>query len=296
MEPIDYIKAKTIDIKHSHSNLFEHSYNLYLLLQHMNCSKDICLAGLFHSIYGNNYFDPKLGVERKFIKKLIGKKAEELVYRFNNTKNRDEYFLKNADEEESLFLICYVNLIDQSEGQSDELVNKYLKKYKEMFSIFYKKPKVKIIDDLLDQTDFYEISSLATSKDFPWYFSKGKVDDEYSQFVHTFVYNSSVNSNFINKLDPIFTRINAKRLFRVKLNLTAKTDKIIEYKYHQDVNIACKTAVFYINTNNGYTQLKEGKKIHSKANRIAIFDSYVDHFGTSCTNKDYRIVLNINYL
>ena len=287
MDPINYIKVKTIGIKHSHSNLFEHSYNLYLLLQHMNCPKYVCLAGLYHSIYGNQYFKPEFAVKRSFIKKTIGV--------FNNTEDRDEYFLKHANKYKDLFLICYVNLLDQSQGH-DNLLNRYVKKYKEINKKFKINKHVDVIDNLLDQTDYYNLSSAVLDKGFPWYFSASKVEDNHPQFVHSFVYNSAVTSDYIKYLDPIFEKLNAKRLFRVKLNYTSKTSKIINYAFHQDVNIACKTAVYYINTNNGYTRIKDGKDIESKANRIAIFNSSLEHAGSSCTDKNYRIILNINYL
>tara|TARA_Y100001973_G_scaffold10637_1_gene14436 strand:- start:3350 stop:4237 length:888 start_codon:yes stop_codon:yes gene_type:complete len=295
MDPINYIKVKTIGIKHSHSNLFEHSYNLYLLLQHMNCPKYVCLAGLYHSIYGNQYFKPQFAVKRSFIKKTIGVKAEALVHKFNNTDNRDEYFLKHANKYKDLFLICYVNLLDQSQGH-DDLLNRYVEKYKEINKKFKISKHVDVIDNLLDQADYNNLSSAVLDQGFPWYFSASKVEDNYPQFVHTFVYNSAVTSDYIKYLDPIFKKLNAKRLFRVKLNYTSKTSKIINYAFHQDVNIACKTAVYYINTNNGYTRIKDGKDIESKANRIAIFNSSLEHAGSSCTDENYRIILNINYL
>tara|TARA_R100001126_G_scaffold51184_2_gene28883 strand:- start:440 stop:1225 length:786 start_codon:yes stop_codon:yes gene_type:complete len=261
----------------------------------MNCPKHVCLAGLYHSIYGNQYFKPQFAVKRSFIKKTIGVKAEALVHKFNNTENRDEYFLKHANKYKELFLICYVNLLDQSED-IDDLLNRYVEKYKEINKKFKISKHVNVIDNLLDQTDYYNLSSAVLDKGFPWYFSASKVEDNYPQFVHNFVYNSAVTSDYIKYLDPIFEKLNAKRLFRVKLNYTSKTSKIINYAFHQDVNIACKTAVYYINTNNGYTRIKDGKDIESKANRIAIFNSSLEHAGSSCTDKNYRIILNINYL
>ena len=35
---------------------------------------DICYAGLFHSIYGNEIFSVKTETDRQIIEKLIGKK------------------------------------------------------------------------------------------------------------------------------------------------------------------------------------------------------------------------------
>ena len=56
-----------------------------------------------------------------------------------------------------------------------------------------------------------------------------------------------------------------------------------------------KTAIFYLNTNNGYTLFEDGTKIESVANRLLTFDANLPHTGTSCTDKQFRCVLNINY-
>ena len=56
-----------------------------------------------------------------------------------------------------------------------------------------------------------------------------------------------------------------------------------------------KTAIFYINTNNGYTLFEDGTKVESVENRICIFPYYMKHTGTTCTDKNQRVVININY-
>ena len=36
-------------------------------------------------------------------------------------------------------------------------------------------------------------------------------------------------------------------------------------------------------------------KITSEKNKLVMFNSDTEHASTTCTNKDYRIVLNFNY-
>ena len=55
------------------------------------------------------------------------------------------------------------------------------------------------------------------------------------------------------------------------------------------------TAVFYVNTNNGYTIFESGEKVSSVENRMVIFDSNILHTGTTCTDERVRCVLNFNY-
>jgi len=58
----------------------------------------------------------------------------------------------------------------------------------------------------------------------------------------------------------------------------------------------CKAAIYYLNTNNGYTLFKEGKKkINSVKNRMIFFDSDAYHLGTNSTDCKNRLVLNFNY-
>ena len=57
-----------------------------------------------------------------------------------------------------------------------------------------------------------------------------------------------------------------------------------------------KTAIFYINTNNGYTEFQSGVRVSSVANRVCIFDSNLKHRGVTRTEGEHqRVVVNFNY-
>ena len=90
-------------------------------------------------------------------------------------------------------------------------------------------------------------------------------------------------------------KVEAKKCIRIKANLTFKTPTIEPGPYHYDYK-DMKTAVFYINTNNGYTEFESGVRVSSIANRVCIFDSNLHHRGTTHTEPDpRRIVVNFNY-
>ena len=57
-----------------------------------------------------------------------------------------------------------------------------------------------------------------------------------------------------------------------------------------------KTAIFYINSNNGFTVLENDTKIESIENRLLLFNGSKKHHSTSCTNSGARININFNYL
>ena len=94
--------------------------------------------------------------------------------------------------------------------------------------------------------------------------------------------------------------LNAKKLYRCKLNYGMRTVEPTIGGWHQDYiktkewpNL--KIALFYLNTNNGYTILEDGTKIESIENRLAIFDNTVIHTDCSQTDTEGRLVLNIAF-
>ena len=94
---------------------------------------------------------------------------------------------------------------------------------------------------------------------------------------------------------PIIYKIKPKALIRIKSNLNVASKKLIKCEEHKDQDFPCKGAIFYINTNNGYTFFKD-KKVESKENRIVFFNANALHGGTNCTNKERRMLINFNYL
>ena len=93
---------------------------------------------------------------------------------------------------------------------------------------------------------------------------------------------------FVNKI-PVATTC------KIKVNMNPRTHKIIEHGLHTDLPYRCKTGILYLNTNDGYTIFEDGTKIESVENRFVSFDSNIKHSGTSCTNQQVRLVVNINY-
>ena len=99
-------------------------------------------------------------------------------------------------------------------------------------------------------------------------------------------------------IQSLFKKIDAYVYLRTKLNCTLKTETHKESTYHTDFEgaLLCMTAIYYVNTNNGYTQFEhDGSKIDSVANRIVMFPSSLKHRGVTTTDTPYRMVMNINY-
>jgi hypothetical protein len=79
-----FIRVQTESVGHSGRTLFEHLKGTHDLLQRRGAADYVCLAGLFHSIYGTNIFRHQaLPIsERNRVKDLIGDRAELLAYIF----------------------------------------------------------------------------------------------------------------------------------------------------------------------------------------------------------------------
>jgi|DEB0MinimDraft_6_1074348.scaffolds.fasta_scaffold10755_3 hypothetical protein len=132
---------------------------------------------------------------------------------------------------------------------------------------------------------------------FPWFLSPVSFHtDKERQLVHVFYMKSQlVSPVYIEYFAPIINKLNAKSIWRMKLNCTWKTPKIIEHKFHQDIeNKGYTSSIFYLNTNNGYTRFKD-KNIKSEENKLVTFPSEVWHSSTTHTDTDFRLVLNIIY-
>ena len=173
---------------------------------------------------------------------------------------------------------------------------------------------MKIIDHFLSEDDFEWIFLEVNAHDRGWYFSEilsssyiaGCLRDQ-----GRLIIDPILNSQFCFKLkgdeeyiQPLLNKLGAKKIERIKVNMTLPTKKHVHHGFHVDFADdwmgnnpwPCKTAIFYINDNNGYTEFEEtGEKVESKSNRVVIFDNGLQHAGVTTTNTINRIVMNVNY-
>tara|TARA_B100000287_G_C20467580_1_gene715893 strand:- start:209 stop:700 length:492 start_codon:yes stop_codon:yes gene_type:complete len=163
---------------------------------------------------------------------------------------------------------------------------------------------MKIIDNFLSEEYFRPIQSLMMGEDFPWYFNNYTVSPGGSgyQFTHTFLSGTGNGSysDFSPMLQPIVDKLKVKRLIRIKANLNPQTFIFNRSTgWHVDYPRPLpehKSAIYYVNTNNGYTQFKWRKKVKSVENRIVIADVTREHSGFTCTDKKSRVIINFNYI
>ena len=159
---------------------------------------------------------------------------------------------------------------------------------------------VKIIDNLLDKDAFTSLQSFILGDDFAWHFNE-YVDYENEkdkfQFTHSFYKYNQPYSVHYDLVNPILDTFDLFAIVRIKANLLTKTPKIVVNNYHVDHDKKnWNTSIFYLNTNNGYTEFKDGTIINSVANRLITFPSEMAHRGTSCTDEKSRVVINFNWM
>ena len=172
----------------------------------------------------------------------------------------------------------------------------------------------RVNDNFLTEQDFGTIRDTITAGEFQWSFSQyvdsSNEEPTPGQFVHTVYFGNVPCSPFYNSLVPIIEhKLGISALYRIKLNLQPRLPEPFKYSFHSDLShdfekdVASHwtTAIFYINTNNGYTEFQDGRiementKVKSVANRMVSFPANLRHRGTSCTNERKRVVINFNY-
>ena len=165
---------------------------------------------------------------------------------------------------------------------------------------------MEIYDDFLSEYQFKNFDTqIVNNAYFPWYYNDmvvtGKNDGGY-QFTHGIfdLHVGGVVSDMFPLFTPLLEKLKVRHLVRIKLNLNPKTFFHHGGGWHvdswpNDPFPHTKTAVFYLNTNNGWTSFKKGGRVKSKSNRIVIFDSSSKHQGVTCTDNNRRIIVNFNY-
>ena len=111
------IKLGADRIPHLHDDLLSHSIRVSGLLYNYGRSMDEVKAGLFHSIYGNEFQRYKIDVPREEVQDVIGERSEHIVNLFNTLDDRPYTILYGRGlkepEKTTLRWLEYCNIKDQ---------------------------------------------------------------------------------------------------------------------------------------------------------------------------------------
>jgi hypothetical protein len=101
-------------VRHSGRTLFDHLKGVHDLLRDWDNEHHVCMAGLFHSIYGTNTFKHQSLNDRGKLIQMIGLKAELLVHYFST---KDRPFFESIEDKKvrrDLLEIEAANLLEQN--------------------------------------------------------------------------------------------------------------------------------------------------------------------------------------
>ena len=167
---------------------------------------------------------------------------------------------------------------------------------------------IEVKDNLLSPTDFENIQQNILNSPFPWYLTYIATDSELStsliynyQFCHHFIgvvteHPFTERSSLLKFIYPIAEHIPSDAWVRIKANMVPRTESIVKHGFHIDHDDErMKASIFYLNTNDGYTEFEDGTKIESIGNRLVTFPTNLKHTGTTCTDNPFRVVINFNY-
>ena len=175
----------------------------------------------------------------------------------------------------------------------------HLLHYKSMMQL-----PVKVIDNYLPKEEFKILQNIFYGSYMDWHCLDciNEKNDGYFQFYHMLYDKNMPMSEAWRDILPLVNRIpNLLSLLRIKANLLTRTPQHDFHGYHLDISTAQgldnhKTAIYYCNTTNGYTQFEDGTKVEGIENRIVIFDGEKKHSSVSQTDEPYRVVINLNWL
>jgi len=174
-------------------------------------------------------------------------------------------------------------------------------------------PDYDVFDDVLSKDKFSVLADqIIWNLDFPWYLHRkieGRDVEDSSSFYGTHLFysigfpihldNRNI-SNYCSIVEPIVNFIinltGIKSILRIKGNFFPRTSPLLEHKKHIDFDYSHKSAIFYLNTCDGFTRLDDGTKIESVENRLLLFDGGELHNSSTCTDEPARFNINFNYL
>ena len=169
------------------------------------------------------------------------------------------------------------------------------------------KKHIDVYDNFLPDYYFKQLQSRLLGEYMPWFHNEYIIDEHIgknktSQFMHVFYhirpeYNGETDCYSLvrDSLNLIRQKLNVTKLYRIKANLRPRSFFNRSSGYHTDPYDCSHTSIYYINTNNGYTKFKNGRKIKSVENRMVVFPSNLEHQGYTCSDKLKRVVINFNY-
>ncbi len=268
------ITKKTQQVSHYNKSLFQHLINVYNTLRKWKCNEDICYAGLFHSIYGNEYFKQQTEKDRNIIKNLIGPKSELIVFQFNQNRiqNKDTRTISFANQLDHNFINVFDNYLDKEN-----------------------------ID-----TNYFYFRDIA-----PWRFiGSAKDETKWRKFNYFLKFKNKIEKNLKNQTENILKDMHLFDLLQFERSYASANPYGTVHESHTDweKHVNGITVMYYLNN---FWNLKFAgetvfydtenqdilKSIIPKPGRIIVFDGNIEHCARDVRRdfNDLRMVLTFKY-
>ena len=172
---------------------------------------------------------------------------------------------------------------------------------------------IEIIDNFMPIEEFNTLVERVSSPAFPWF--RGKTvpsthrscDPIYDQVMLHVFYDSSLpftpSQPYVNIMNDLLSKLNIEVLLRVQANFNPATHEHVVHGFHCDnehlpagVREHIKTAILYLNTNNGFTYFKDNDKVENVANRLVRFPVDTMHASSTCSDTEGRLLINVCYI
>lgn len=140
------IEAGADDVHHSNESLLSHLVSTFRILHKWGLPENVCLAGLFHSVYGTAAFRSATvsATSRKAIAGMIGAEAEELAYLYCRVERSSLYAA--LDCQPPYLLQDYKT--QHAVSIDDTMLSKLM--VLDLANSIEQLPRIKMSDDMLD--------------------------------------------------------------------------------------------------------------------------------------------------
>jgi hypothetical protein len=161
-----------------------------------------------------------------------------------------------------------------------------------------------IIDNALSIENFNTIKRIVEDENLNWFYIKTVAHCTESDANHGgYLVHNLYKNNYVvsNNYEDVFNAIvdslpKYRTLIRMRFIMYPRSLNILEHDSHRDYEFENNGFLLYINTNDGFTRLKDGTKVNSVENRALLHEASEEHNSSTCTDAPFRICLVLNYL
>ena len=100
-------------------------------------------------------------------------------------------------------------------------------------------------------------------------------------------------------IQTFFEKLQPRSLVRVRALLDVRKPSVFEHGFHTYYDAApydgLKTAILFMNNNDGYIKFEDGTKSDCVYNRLVTFPANMPYTTTSCSDQPQSIFIEVNY-